>query len=362
MFNILVLNLGGTSTKVAVFRDTQVEDEYTFRHSDEDISRLPLSAQQLEYREDLVKKWLKENGHTIERFDAVAVRGATIREANRSGTYLVKGFYKELLMELFIPEQPLVNGIRIVTPLALNLVGDLNIPIYITDPPSVDELQPIAKVSGLVEYERRGRFHALNQRAVARKHAQSLGKSYKECRLIVAHMGGGISVGAHQDGVVIDVNDAGDGYGPFSPDRAGTVSTEAMLDMCFNKKLSYQEVYRHIRGEAGIFAHLGTKDIRIVEQRIKSGDKKARLIFDAMVYQVAKEIGSCAAVLKGKADAILLTGGISYSEMVVSSIKNYVEAFAPVTVYPGEYENEALAAGALRILNKEEEPIILVKK
>jgi butyrate kinase len=339
MFQILVINLGGTSSKVAIFQDDKALIEKTIRHNVKDMEGKALSYQQLDYREDLIRNWLDSENIFIDELDAIAIRGATVKEASQSGTYLVDGRYKKLLMELYIPEQPLVNGIRIVTPLALRLIADKNIPIYITDPPSVNELQPIARISGLAEYERRSRFHALNQKAVARKHAKTIGKDYDKCNFIVAHLGGGISIGAHYKGKVIDVNDAGEGYGPFSPDRAGTVSTEAMLDMCYNRGFTYDEVFRHIRGEAGVYAHLKTKDLKQVENLMHNGNANATLIFQTMAYQVAKEIGSFVSVLKGNVDAIILTGGIIYSQSMTSLISKYVESFGPIAVYPGEFEN-----------------------
>lgn len=359
MFKILIINLGGTSSKVAIYERNEVLIEMILDHDIYDMQRFPLSGQQLKYREGLIRNWLDKEKVSIDDLDAIAIRGATIPEAKQSGTYLVNDYYKKLLLELYIPEEPLVNGIRIVTPLAFRLIEDRTIPVYITNPPSVDEMQPIAKLSGLSEYTRKGRFHALNQKAVAYKHATSLGQSYDECNFIVAHMGGGISVGAHEKGKVVDVNDAGDGYGPFSPDRAGTVSTEVMLDLCFNRGLTYEEIYTYIRGEAGIYSYLKTRDMREVETLIDNGSIKALLIFQAMAYQIAKEIGSCAAVLKGNVDAILLTGGISYSQRMVSLITEYVKLFAPVTVYPGEYENEALAIGAYKVLSNQEKAILL---
>lgn len=359
MYLILVLNLGGTSSKLSIYQESELLVGHSIAHPDEEIRRRPLSSQQLDYRLELVESWLAQNGRTMDDFQAVAIRGATIREASRSGTYLVTGTYENLLMKLYIPEEPLVNGIRIITPLAIRLVGDRKIPIYITDPPSVDEMQPVAKVSGLEEYPRRGRLHALNQRAVARKHAAAIGKTYDQCRFVVAHLGGGVSVGAHCGGKIIDANDAGDGYGPFSTDRAGTVSTETMLDLCYDRGMTREQVYRHIRGEAGIYAHLGTRDMRKVERRMQQGDSKAELIYKAFVYQAAKEIGSMATVLKGRLDAILLTGGISHSKQLTAAIQEYVSGIAPVEVYPGEFENQALADGACRVLRGEEKAIIL---
>ena len=359
MYTILVINLGGTSTKLSIYDGLELKAEKSLNHPVEEVKTRPLASQQLEYRKELILDWLSSLGMDMDSFSAVAVRGATVKVASRGGTYRVTGVYKELLLELFVPEKPLVHGIRVVTPLALTLVGERNIPIYITDPPSVNQLQEIARFSGLAEYERRARFHALNQRMVARKHAETLGKRYEDCCFVVAHLGGGISIGAHEHGRVVDVSDAGDGYGPFSTDRAGTVATEAMLDMCFARALPYDEVYAKIRGGGGLMSHLGTTDLREVEARAAAGENLAALVFNAMCYQIGKEIASYAAVLKGKAEGILLTGGLSRSEKLVALLSEYVEWISPVTVYAGEYENEALAAGAYRVLSGQEQEIIL---
>jgi butyrate kinase len=359
MFKILVLNLGGTSSKVAIYEDTKVKADHTIRHSEEDLKNAPLSRDQLQYRKKLVLDWIAQNGERMENFSAVAARGATIPEAYRGGTYLVDGKYKDLLLELYIPDKPLIHGNRMITPLSLALTEGLNIPVYITDPSSVNELTDIAKVSGIKGFERRGRFHALNQRVVGRKHAEKIGKPYKDCRFVVAHMGAGISVAAHRDGLIVDVNDAGEGYGTFTPERAGTVATEVMLTLSYDKGLSKSEVFRMIRGGGGFMSHLGTSDLRKVEAMVDGGDKYAELVMQALFYQIAKEIGSYAAVLKFDLDAILLTGGLAYSKRLTETLIDHVGKIAPVVLYPGEFENEALALGAYRVLSGETKAIVL---
>ncbi len=359
MYRILVLNLGGTSSKVAIYHDLEEVTDFTLRHSPEDMKTHPLVKDQVAYRTKMILDWLAEQGRTMDDFDAVAARGASIPEANQSGTYLVGGYYQELLFGVFEPEGPFIHGIRLIVPLALGLVGDRKIPIYITDPPSVSELAPVARLSGLKEYERLPQGHVLNQKAVGRLHAEKLGKDYKDCRFVVAHLGGGISVAAHENGRLIEMNEAGDGYGPFSPDRAGTVATGRMLHMCYTRGLSYKEVYGRLRGDAGVKAHLGTNDMRVVETRIAEGDEFAKLVYDAMIYQVAKEVGGCVVALKGDVEAILITGGIAYSRYLVEGLTNYLVKLAPVEAYPGEFENQALAAGAYRVLSGLEEPIIM---
>jgi len=227
---------------------------------------------------------------------------------------------------------------------------------YIADPVVVDELQPVARISGHPLFERISIFHALNQKAVARGYAQEVGRKYNELNLIVAHMGGGISVGAHEKGCVIDVNQALDGEGPFSPERAGTLPTAQLVNVCFSGKYSQTEVKKMLVGKGGYVGYFGTNDAYQIEKDAEAGDEKAILIQNAMAYQVAKGIGEAAVVLKGKIDAILLTGGIAYGKPIIAEITRYVDWIAPVKVYPGEDEMRALAFNALLILNGETEP------
>ncbi|MDR1486629.1 MAG: butyrate kinase [Deltaproteobacteria bacterium] len=359
MFRILVLNLGGTSSKVAIYEDLKEIADFTLRHTPEDMKKYPLVKDQVPYRKKMIEDWLATYSLTINDFDAVAARGASIPEAYMSGTYLVDGYYKDLLFKVHKPEDPFVHGIRMITPLAVEMMGDKKIPIYVTDPPSVREQLPVARICGVKGFERMAQGHVLNQKAVGRFHAEKLGKDYNKCRFAIAHLGGGVSVAAHENGKLIDINDAGDGHGPFSPDRAGTVSSGHMLKMFYVEKLPYEVVYKRIRGNAGVKGHLGTNDMREVAERIKNGDEFAKLIFDAMIYQVAKELGGCIVALRGDVDAILVTGGIAKSDYLIDGLKYYLEKLAPVVAYPGEFENQALAAGAYRVLSGQEQPIIL---
>ncbi|MDR2198855.1 MAG: butyrate kinase [Deltaproteobacteria bacterium] len=359
MFKILVLNLGSTSSKVAVYEDLELLADATLRHSESEMRAAPTAADQIVYRKKLITDWLGENNFQTRDFAAIAARGATIPEAHRGGTYLVAGRYRDLLMELFVPDKPLIHGNRIITPISLSLASETGAPVYITDPSSVNEMTEVAKISGLKGSERRGRFHALNQKMVARRHAANMGKAYKDCRFVVAHMGGGISVGAHRDGLVVDANDAGEGYGPFTADRAGTVATEVMLALCYERGLSQAEAHRVIRGDAGLMSHLGTADLREAERMADSGDSYAALVIEALFYQIAKEVGHYAACLNFDLDAVILTGGMAHSERLVKRVGDRVGKLAPLAVYPGEFENEALARGALRVLTGEEKPIVL---
>jgi butyrate kinase len=233
-----------------------------------------------------------------------------------------------------------------------------NAKAYIVDPVVVDELQDVARISGHPKFKRISIFHALNQKAVAREHARFLGKKYEELNLIVAHIGGGASVGAHYQGQVIDVNNALDGDGPFSPERSGTLPVGPLAKLCFSGEYSLDEVMKMIKGEGGMYAYLGTNNGHQVMHQIEEGNENAKLIFEAMAYQVSKEIGALAAVLKGKVDAIILTGGIMFNEFIVDIVKQHVEFIAPVSVYPGEDEMEALASNGIRVLRGDAEILV----
>lgn len=360
MYKILVINFGGTSTKIAIYDDETFVVDHVFRHSLEDMDKHKTSKKQVVFRKDLIADWLNENEYKIEDFSCVAMMGGTIVEAKKSGTYLLTGKYRDALLATYRPDEPPIHGNRIITPITLELIGDKNIPVYVTDPPSVDELEPVARIVGVGGgYERRAAFHALSQKATARKMAAELGKPYEDCRFVVAHLGAGISVGAHKNGRVVDVNDVGEGEGPFTPQRAGTVPTYIMLDLCYDKGLARKEAHRRIRGDAGLIGLLGTDNIVEVQERIKNGDEYAATVLEAMAYQIAKEIGACAAVLEGNVDAIGITGGIVYSDFIMEHIKRRVSAFAPIMVYPGECENEALALGAYRVVSGKEKALTL---
>jgi len=357
-YNILVLNLGGTSTKISIYKDDQHMATKSISHSAADIEANPLSKDQVEFRKELVTKFIEENGYSVDDFDTIVMRAPPFR-AKKGGTYLVEGKCREVIMEYYHPDERPIHGNRIVLPLIDSLLEGRKIPIYLVDPDMVDEFSELAHVSGLPEYPRIPSIHYLNQKAIARKYSADIGKPYDSLRLIICHLGGGISIGAHEYGVAIDSNEGSEGWGPFSTDRAGTVSTGVMLEICFDKGLTKQEAHGMLRGKAGLKGHLGTDDLREVERRISQGDKKAELIFNAMAYQIAKEIGGCYAALKGKVDAILFTGGISYSKAMIDTIKEYIGGFAPVVVYPGEMEQEALALGAYRVLTGAEKPVIM---
>lgn len=349
-FRLLTINPGSTSTKIAVFDNEDLVFEKTLRHSSEEIGQFEKISDQFEFRKKVIEESLNEGGVKISELDAVVGRGGLLKPIE-GGTYSVnEKMIKDLSIGILGEHASNLGGI-----IAKEIGNQVNIPSYIVDPVVVDELNEVARISGIPEITRKSIFHALNQKAIARRAAKELDKEYDQCNFIVAHMGGGISVGAHKKGKVIDVANALDGEGPFSPERSGGLPVGDLVKMCFGGKYTEDEIKKRIKGNGGIVAYLDTNDVREVESLINSGDEKAKLVHKAMVYQVSKEIGSCATVLKGKVDAILLTGGIAYSQAITNMIKESVSFIAPVKVYPGEDEMIALAQGGIRVLSKEEE-------
>lgn len=350
VFRILTINPGSTSTKIAVFDNEDLVFEKTLRHSSEEIGKYERISDQFEFRKNVIEESLREGGIHIKDIDAVVGRGGLLKPI-KGGTYAVNELMIEDLNIGVLGEHASnLGGI-----IAKHIGDEVKVPSYIVDPVVVDELDEVARISGIPEINRKSIFHALNQKATARRAAKELDKEYSECNFIVAHMGGGISVGAHKQGRVIDVANALDGEGPFSPERSGGLPVGDLVKMCFSGKYTQDEIKKRIKGNGGIVGYLNTNDVREVEEKIANGDAKAKLIHEAMAYQVSKEIGACAAVLKGKVDAVLLTGGIAYSKLITSMIEENIGFIANVKVYPGEDEMIALAQGGLRVLRKEEE-------
>ena len=346
---MLVINPGSTSTKIAVYEGEKAILLETLRHTAEEIGRYSSIFEQFDFRKDVILKVLKDKKFDINELDSVVGRGGLLKPIE-GGTYEVnEAMLEDLKVGVLGQHASNLGGI-----IANEIAKGLNIPSYIVDPVVVDEMDEVARVSGMPEIERMSIFHALNQKAVAKRYAKENDKKYSDVNVIVAHLGGGISVGAHKDGRVIDVNNALDGEGPFSPERSGGVPIGALVKMCYSGKYTIQEIKKKINGKGGIVAYLGSNDTREVGKMAEAGDEKAKLILDAMAYQVAKEIGQCAAVLSGKVDAIILTGGIAYSKYITEYISERVEFIAPVVIYPGEDEMLALAQGALCVLNGEE--------
>lgn len=347
---ILVLNLGSTSTKIAVFEDSKAVFKESIKHSTEELKVFSNIWEQYEYRKNAILDKLKEKGVELYSISAIASRGGNTKPIP-GGIYIIDEKMISDMKSGKYGTHPTNMGGAI----ALDIGKALGIPVLTVDPPVTDELCNLARYSGVAIINRVSSFHALNQKATARKIAAQIGKKYDEANLIVVHLGGGISVGAHEKGKVIDVNNALDGDGPFSPERAGTLPAGDLVKLCFSGKYTEKEILQMLTGKGGLVNYLGTNNGQEVEERIEKGDRKAQEIFEAMAYQVSKEIGSAAAVLKGVVDAIALTGSLAYSERFVNYIRERVSFIAPVYLYPGENEMEALAEGALRYLNGEEE-------
>ena len=350
VYRLLIINPGSTSTKIAIYDNEKPVFEETLRHSNEELSPYPTIYAQYEFRKNVILDTLNTKGINITKLNAVIGRGGLLNPLE-GGTYSVSDkMLKDLTIGVMGQHASNLGGI-----LAHEIASQLNIQSFIVDPVVVDELDDVARISGLLEISRISLFHALNQKAVAKRAAGDLGKKYSEVNLIIAHMGGGISVGAHKKGRVVEVNNALDGEGPMSPERAGTLPVGSLIKMCFSGDYSQDEIKKKVVGKGGLVAHLNTNDGREVVDRITEGDKKAELVYYAMAYQVAKEIGSCAAALKGEVDAICLTGGLAYDKLFTGWIKERVEFISKVFIYPGEDEMIALAQGGLRVLRGEEE-------
>ncbi|MDN5312878.1 MAG: butyrate kinase [Thermoanaerobacteraceae bacterium] len=347
---ILAINPGSTSTKIAVFEDETPFITEKVSHSAEELKPFDRITDQFMFRKDLILNTLRTKNFNMKRLNAVVGRGGLIRPVE-SGTYVIDEYMLEDLKSGYYGEHASnLGGL-----LAYEIGKELGIPSFIVDPVVVDELESLARITGLPEIERRSIFHALNQKAVARKVASIIGKNYNELNIIVAHLGGGITVGAHKKGRVVDVNNGLDGEGPFSPERSGRLPVLDLVRMFVDRGMTYADVKKKIAGSGGLVAHLGTNDTRTVRAMIEQGDERARLVFEAMAYQVAREIGACAAALEGQVDAIVLTGGLAYDEGFVNWIKRRVAFIARIYVFPGEDELEALAQGALRVLKGMEE-------
>lgn len=349
---ILTINPGSTSTKFGVFVGTDPLYIKTIRHSTEDLDRFEKVTDQFHYRKELMLNQLKEAEIDLEQIRAVVGRGGLLKPIE-SGVYAVNEAMIRDLKNSPLGEHASNLGGLIAYDIAQSLPDAR---AFIANPVVVDELDDIARISGHPLLPRISIFHALNQKAVARQHAKSIMRKYEEMNLIVVHLGGGITVGAHKQGRVVDVNQGLDGDGPFSPERTGTLPVGALVKLCFSGKYTERELAKMIKGEGGLVAYLGTNSAYDVEQRIQAGDSYAKLIYDAMAYQVAKEIGAMATVLKFQVDGILITGGIAHDKYFVNQVIERVHRIGPVHVYPGEDELKALAMNGLRVLNNDTVP------
>ncbi len=351
MYKILTVNPGSTSTKIAVFDNENENFSTTVRHTTEDLKPFRTVFDQYNFRLEHVLDSLKSYQIDLTEIRAVVGRGGFLRPLE-SGIYEVNSQMLSDLRQCLNGEHASNLGAVLAHEIAGKITG---CKAFIADPVVVDELQEVARISGLPQFPRRSAFHALNHKAIGRRYAQDSNSEYKKLNLVIAHMGGGISVAAHQQGKVIDTNQALDGFGPFSPQRAGTMDAGALIRMCYAGIFEQEEIQKLLVGGGGLVAHLGTSDLKKADLLVKTGDYHARLVMEAMAYNIGKEIGSMIAVLEGKVDAVLLTGGIAYNELVVNYIQKMIGALAKVVVYPGEDEMLALAQAGLRALKGEEQ-------
>ncbi len=347
-YKVLALNPGSTSTKIALYEEEKCFFEEVIRHSKEDLAAFATIYDQYEYRRDLIEAALVRHGYSVADLDAVVGRGGALKPIP-GGTYAVN----DLMLDDLRHRVQTQHASNLGGLIARGIADHHSLPAFIVDPVCVDEMQPLAKISGWPEMPRRSLFHALNLKATARRAAKDLGKSFEEVTLVMGHLGGGISFAVQKEGNMIDIQNPMDG-GAFSPERAGYLPLSPLIELCYSGRYSFDEIMKKMIGQGGLSAHLGTVDAREVEARIAAGDTKAALIYEAMAYQIAKEIGSMATVVGGKFDAMVLTGGLAYSKLLVQMVRERVEFMGKFMVYPGEDELIALAEGALRVLHGEE--------
>ncbi len=347
--NILVVNPGSTSTKIAVYKNRKEILLLNVKHPQETLSQFERIAHQFEFRKNKVKEVLEASDIDLRSINIVVGRGGLLKPM-KGGAYRVN---EKLMADIHNPMGEHESNLGGVIAWELAREAGENVIAMIVDPTCVDEMDDIARISGMPELPRRSLLHALNQKAIARVFAQENKTTYEQVNVIVAHMGGGISVGAHSKGRIIDVNNGLDGDGPMSPERSGGLPVGELVDLCFSGKFTRDEIRRKIKGEGGMFAYLGTKDAVEVEKRVREGDEYARQVYMAISYQVAREIGALATVLKGEVDAVLLTGGLAYSDMLMDDITERVKHIGPVKSYPGEGEMKAMAMNAYLVFNDE---------
>lgn len=339
---ILTINPGSTSTKIAVFEDTTLLFDSTLRHTVDELSIYPSIIDQYDFRKKVILDFLKEKCQDVCNIEAFVGRGGLLKPIP-GGIYRVNDLMIEDLKRSPLGEHASNLGAILAREIARSVGKESE--SYIVDPVVVDELEELARYSGRPELPRISIFHALNQKAVARRFCREHSKKYDEITIIVVHLGGGITVGLHKNSKVIDVNNGLDGDGPFSPERTGSLPSGSLVKLCFSGKYQLHEIKKMITGQGGIVAYLGTNNAAEVEKKIEAGDEEARKIYEAMTYQIAKEIGSLSTVVAGKVDGIIITGGIAHSKLATDWIRQRVEFIAPVYIYPGEDELQALAEG-----------------
>ncbi len=342
---ILVINPGSTSTKIAVFENGEARLQKTIRHTAEELAPFPKITDQLDFRRQMILGELEKAGIPT-KFDAIVARGGLTKPVP-CGVYAID---ENMIKATFESEHQHATDLGCVI---AREISNGECPCYIADPAVSDELNDYARVCGNAMFSRISIWHALNQRAIARRFAKENGKRYEDLNLIIAHLGGGISVAAHDHGRAVDVNNCLDGEGPFSPERAGSLPARDLVNLCFSGEYTKEQIIKMLSGKGGVFSHLGTTDMIEVEKRMDNGDEKARLVVDSMIYHIAKAIAEKGAVLCGKMDAIIITGGIAYWSYIVDELKKRVGWMAPVHVYPGEDEMSALADNAAAALRGE---------
>ncbi len=360
---ILAINPGSTSTKIAIYEGTEQKYQTNLTHSTEELEKFPTIASQFEFRREAIRENLVQNGVNLADIEVVIGRGGLIYPLE-SGIYGVNELMKEHLHNPPLGQHASNLGGLIADDLAREITTQTGSEVraYIADPVVVDELQDVARVSGHPLFKRLSIFHALNQKAIARAYAADSGKSYEELNLVVVHLGGGISIGAHRKGKVVDVNNALDGEGPMSPERSGTLPVGQLVKLCFSGQYTQAEVAQMVKGQGGMVGFTGSNDARVVCQNAEDGDPEAKLVVDAMCYQIAKYIGEMAVVLKGEVDAIILTGGMARDKAMTADIAAMTDWIAPMAIYGGEDEMGALALNAYRVLRGELEAKIYCGK
>jgi len=347
--NILAINCGSTSTKVAIFKALDAVAKETIDYSSAELTQYKDVKDQLPRREDDLLKFISKNNINIKEIDIIISRGG-VGKPGPAGAYEIN----EEMCDDLITGRYGKHSSSLGPAMALDISKKYEIQAIVVDPPTTDEFQPLARISGLPKFERKSGFHALNQKAAARRAAAEIGKRYEDINLIVAHLGGGITIGAHRRGQVIDCTH-GLSEGPFTPERAGSLPTMDLIDLAFSGKYNKEQIQKKLAGEGGLCAYLGTTDATEVEKMINGGNEDAKLVYQAMAYQIAKDIGALFVVLKGQVDGVVLTGGLAHSRMLSGWIVEWVDFIARVFIYPGEDEMTAMAEGALRVLRGEEQ-------
>lgn len=347
---ILAINPGSSSTKIAVYRNVEPLAEANIRHDLPTVKQFPTIIAQKEFRLDLIEKFVIDNGYSLDEVDVFVGRGGLLRPLKSGGAYLInQPMIDDLLSEKYGSHASNLGAI-----LAHELAAPRGKAAYIVDPVVIDEMDDIARISGLSIIERKSIFHALNQKAMANRYADEVNRPYRELKLIVVHLGGGISIGLHRHGRVVDVNNALGGEGPFSPERAGSLPVFQLIDLCYSGKYSLEEIKRLIVGHGGLASYLETSDGFAITRRIEEDDQAAAFYLEAMAYQIVKEIGALTYAASGKIDAVILTGGFANSRHLITFIRKYLPEDVNLRVYPGEDEINALVMGVLRVCNREE--------